>query len=303
MKLKVGIVGYGNLGKALEKQISKNPEYELVDVFSRRKLDCCKSYDCIMDYKDEIDLLFLCSGSQSDLEQQVCQLVQHFNIIECYDNHSRMSEYLPRIDELAKENKKIALCGFGWDPGLFSLMRGLFDSLGFSPTTFWGRGLSQGHTQAIKNVDGVIDGLQFTIPNEKAMRAIKSGMAVDFASDRALHKRVCYVVANPIYWDEIRQKICNMPAYFLGYETIVKFVSQQKLDKLKSFAHKGQIVTKGDVINFSLNLESNPDFTARVLQVFARNFKVLNENQEYGAYSIFDLPVKNILLKDEIEYI
>ena len=301
MKIKVGIVGFGNLGKAVKENVLKSDFFELVAVFSRRNIDATIPYEKIESYKDKIDLLFLCGGSQNELESQSFSLIQSFNIAESYDNHSRLKNYITQLDKKAKESDKIALCSFGWDPGLFSLIRGLFDSLDYPPYTFWGKGLSQGHTQAIKNIDGVTDGLQFTIPNKKMISKIKSGEKVE--TGKNLHKRECFVVAKKEDQKRIENQIKTMKDYFEGYETSVNFVSQNRLNKLKSFAHKGEVLTLKNTLGFSLNLPSNPDFTSRVLTKFAKNYISLKNKREYGAFTIFDLPLKNILPKDKFEYL
>lgn len=301
MKIRVGIVGYGNLGKAVERQLLKNDMFELVGIFSKRSLPNTISYDQIEEYKDNIDLLFLCGGSQNELEKQGIRLIENFNIVESYDNHARLKSYISKIDRLAKKNKKVALCSFGWDPGLFSFMRGLFDSIGFKPYTFWGKGLSQGHTQAIKNIDGVIDGLQFTIPNDKIKTKIRSGQ--EFMQSKAFHKRLCYVVAKSCEKERIKREIITMPDYFDGYETRVNFVSQKKLDALRSFAHRGEVMTQSNIMNFSLSLPSNPYFTAAVNVAYSLAIKKLLFSKKYGAYTIFDLPLSSILKKDKFEYL
>lgn len=301
MKVSVGVVGYGNLGASVAKILRESDEFELKAIFSKRDLPFAESYSKILDYEGKIDLLFVCGGSQNELEDQTRFLIEHFSLIESYDNHARLDEHINELDLLAAENNKIALCSFGWDPGLFSLMRGLFDSLGCEPYSFWGRGLSQGHTQAIKNISGVKDGLQFTVPNEEILSAIKSGAHVQVS--KKFHKRVCYVVCEEREQKRIEDEIKNMPDYFLGYETEVNFVSQSKLNSLKSFAHKGEVATSGNVMNFSLNLPSNPDFTARVMTTFARAYAKLKADNICGAFDIFDIPLSAITPKDPHLYL
>ena len=301
MKLNVGIVGYGNLGKAVEKNIKKSDEFNLVAIFSKRNLSNTINYKNIDEYKDKIDILFLCGGSQNELEKQGIKLIKNFNIIDCYDNHDKLKNYISKIDFLAKKNKTVSLCSFGWDPGIFSFMRGLFDGLGYRPYTFWGKGLSQGHTQAIKNIDGVKDGLQFTIPNNKIKNKIKGGKEIE--QNKKFHRRLCYVVCNLQDREKIKKKIINMPDYFEGYKTTVKFVSQKKLNMLKTFSHRGEVVSTSNVLNFALTLPSNPDFTATVLVSFARAIKGLLNDKKFGAFTIFDLPLSSILKKNKFEYL
>ena len=301
MKIKVGIVGYGNLGKAIEKKVNQSENFELVAIFSKRKLSNTIDYRDIEEYKNKIDILFLCGGSQNELEDQGKKLIENFNIVDSYDNHTRLKRYIFDIDSLAKKNKKVALCSFGWDPGLFSMMRALFDSLGFAPYTFWGKGLSQGHTQAIKNIEGVIDAVQFTLPNKQIEKRIKQGE--DVKRDKSFHKRLCYVVARNKEQERIKKQIITMPDYFDGYETLVHFVSQEKLDTIKSFAHKGEVITQNNTMSFSLNLLSNPEFTATVATTFAGAIYRLSKEKKYGAYTILDLPINRILKKDKFEYL
>ncbi len=301
MKIPVGVVGYGNLGRSVVENLQNDKTFQLEAVFSRRDLPIATSYSDILKFKDKIELLFVCGGSQNELEEQTNFLIKHFNLIESYDNHNRLKSHIQDLDLAAKGHQKIALCSFGWDPGLFSLMRGLFDSLGQNPYSFWGKGLSQGHTQAIKNIDGVIDGLQFTLPNKDIVAKIKNGESVKVSKE--FHKRLCYVVCSKEKRAEIEHKIKSMPDYFLGYETEVKFVSQESLDKLKSFAHKGQVLTSNNTMNFSLNLPSNPKFTANVMTTFARAYPKLKEEKKFGAHDIFDIPMKYVLKEEPYRYL
>lgn len=301
MKVSAGVVGYGNLGASVAKLLKESEEFELKAIFSKRDFPFAEKYSRILDYEGKIDLLFVCGGSQNELENQTRFLIKHFNLIESYDNHARLKGHIDELGALAVKHEKIALCSFGWDPGLFSLMRGLFDSLGYAPYSFWGKGLSQGHTQAIKNISGVKDALQFTVPNVQIIDAIKRGEEKEVSKN--FHKRVCYVVCEKSEQKRIENEIKNMPDYFLGYETSVNFVSQSVLDGLKSFAHKGEVITQSNVLNFSLNLKSNPDFTARVMTTFARAYAKLKQDKIYGAFDIFDLPLSAILTKNPHEYL
>ena len=300
MKTPVGIVGYGNLGKAVAEKLKTSHDFQLVAIFSKRKLPNCVDYKDILNYKDKISILFLCGGSQNELEDQAFSLIKHFNIIECYDNHQRLKSYITKLNKLAKQHKKIALCSFGWDPGLFSMMRGLFSAMGEKAYTFWGKGLSQGHTQAIKNVKNVIDAIQFTVPNEELIKKIKQGTSLDCSE--AFHKRMCFVTAEKEHYPQIEEHITHMKDYFDTSSTVVSFVSQKELDTLKSFAHKGEVLTKNNKMNFSLNLPSNPDFTASVLTTFAKNIENLQKEKQFGAHTIFDIPMKNIV-DDKFKYL
>lgn len=292
MKINVGIVGYGNLGKAIEEQIQNNKIFNLIGIFSRRNLSNTTPLEQIVDYKNKIDVLFLCGGSQNDLEIQATKLIKHFNTIDCYDNHNRLESYVNKMNSLAKTHNKVALCAFGWDPGLFSLMRGLFSSLGYIPNTFWGKGTSQGHTQAIKQIDGVIDAIQFTVPNPEAIEKTLNGM---FVEKEKMHTRECYVVCEKQNEEKIKNQIINMPDYFKGYSTHVSFVSQEELNEMKTYSHKGTVLTKNNTINFSLNIDSNPNFTANIMINFAKSIKNLINENNFGAYTIYDIATNNIM--------
>lgn len=300
MKIPVGIVGYGNLGKAVEKCLKSSDIFECKAIFSKRDLPNTEKVKNIMRYKNKISLLFLCGGSQNELETQAFEYIQNFNIIESYDNHQRLKNYILKLDNLCKSYRKIALCSFGWDPGIFSFMRGLFDCLGYHPFTFWGKGLSQGHTQAIKNIPHVKDAVQFTIPKEEIINKIKKGDIQN--QGKHFHIRECFVVAEEKYQEKIKNQIENMKDYFKGYETYINFISQDKLDSMKSFAHKGIVLTKDNVMNFSLNLPSNPDFTAGIMTTFAKSITWLKEKKKYGSHTIFDLPL-SCIVEDKFKFL
>lgn len=298
MKTKVAIVGYGNLGKAIYNNITQSDEFELVGIFSRRQLPNVLHISKLSEYKDKIDLIFLCMGSKTDLEQYGEKLIKDFNIVDSYDNHNKLKTYIKKVDAIAKQNNKTYICSVGWDPGLFSYMRCLIYCLGLTPHTFWGKGLSQGHTQAIKNIKGVKDGLQFTIPNAVALNNIKTGKQ----NKLPLHNRVCYVVANKQDMARIKNEIVTMPDYFFGYDTKVHFVSQEKLNSLKNYSHKGCVLSTGNIINFSLSLSSNPDFNASIMIAYSRAIKYISQHGKYGAYTILDIPAKYILRDKEDKF-
>ena len=301
MKIPVGIVGYGNLGKAVEKCLKKSKKFELVAIFSRRNVEGTTSIAKLQKYVGKIELLFLCGGSQNEIEQQALTLIKYFNIVESYDNHSRLKTFHKQLNTIALKNKKIALCSLGWDPGIFSFVRGFFDCLGYPACTFWGKGTSQGHTQALKNISGVKDALQFTIPNKKIIDKIKSGEKVE--PSKNFHKRDCFIVCENADKASIKKSILSMEDYFEGYETTVHFVSQEKLDSLKTFSHKGEVFVESNIMNFSLNLPSNPDFTARVMTSLAHHYESLKQKEDYGVHTIFDLDLKNILPEDKYIYL
>ena len=299
-KIRVGIVGFGNVGKEIAKQLEANKDFELIAIFSRRKISGCVEFEKLKGYIDKIDILFLCVGSQSDLEHVAFETIKNFNTIDCYDNHNRLKDYISKMDILAKQNKRVALSAMGWDPGLFSLIRTLFAGLNFEPFTFWGKGLSQGHTQAIKALPNVLDAIQFTIPNQKAKQQIKDvGCWTD---TKSMHKRLCYVVCDKQFQTEVKRQIKTMPDYFLGYDTTVKFVTQQELDSLKSFAHKGEVVTEFDTIKFELDLKSNHAFTAHVMICYAFVLFDLIYEKQFGAKTCLDIPVSK-LVDDKYKYL
>lgn len=300
-KLKVGIVGYGNLGREVERQVKLNSQFELVAIFSRRKIEGLLPFEEIENFKGKIDMMFLCVGSQNELEQTAFRVIKNFNTLDCYDNHARLKAYIQKQNKLAKENDKVALCALGWDPGLFSLMRGLFASIGRTPYTFWGKGLSQGHTQALKAIPHVEDAIQFTLPNKQAINKVKHGAQIK--ADKHLHKRLCYVVCEREHEAEIKKQIVSMPDYFLGYKTTVKFVTQTQLDKIKNFAHKGVVLTPNEEMEFNLNLPSNPAFTASVVLGYACAVLKLVEAKKFGAFTVFDLPLNLILPTEKWNYI
>lgn len=301
MKINVGIVGFGNLGKALATTLKENSSFNLVQIFSKRKLPGLDHVSNIKLYKNKIDLLFLCGGSKDELELQAQKYINDFSIMESYDNHSKLKSHITKLDASAKESNKIALCSFGWDPGLFSFARGLFDSLGCTPFTFWGKGLSQGHTQAIKNIKGVIDGLQFTIPNKKFFSQINRNKITH--QSKAFHIRKCYIVCDKKDRQKIKQEIITMPDYFEGYKTYVKFISSRGLEKIKNFAHQGIVTTPRRVFEFRLKTKSNPMLTAKIMCTFARAYTKLIAEKSWGAFTIYDIPFNSILLKDKFDYL
>ena len=296
----MGIVGYGKLGKAVEKNILKNKYFNLIKIFSRRKLSNCEDFNKIERYKKKIQMLFICVGSQSGLEDINYNLANSFNLIDVYDNHSKLKKYVYKLNTKSKENQKVCLCALGWDPGIFSLIRGLFNFLGFNYITTWGKGVSQGHTNAIKNINGVIDSIQFTVPVKKQLKLFKNKGIV---KKEKLHLRKCYVVANKENQSNIKRSILNMEHYFKGYKTKVQFVSQKRLNKLKTDKHKGEIIVQNNKAGFFLNLKSNPEFTAHIMVLYAKVMVYYIKNKEYGAYTIFDIPIKKLIYGNEYNYL
>lgn len=315
-KIKVGIVGYGNLGKGVEKAIKQNPDFDLIGIFTRRNVKDIKTISDvkvlntkdILDWKGKLDILILCGGSAIDLPIQGPDLLRHFNTIDSYDNHAKIPEYYAKMNQAGIAGGKLGLISIGWDPGLFSIMRLLFETiLPKSHTeTFWGPGVSQGHSEAIRKIPGVIDAIQYTIPIKEAIEKAEEGKTNLIAREK--HLRECYVVIeNEINKDEIEKSIKTMPNYFADYDTIVNFVSLTELkEKHNKMPHGGIVLTQGitdentkQLMKFFLQLESNPEFTANVLLSCARaTFKMAKEGKT-GAITIFDLPLSYLSPKEE----
>ena len=305
-KIRIGILGYGNLGRGAVLAVQQNPDMELTGVFTRRDP---KSIACdapvyqendLMSMQDKIDVLILCGGSATDLPVQSPEYAKHFHIVDSFDNHSNIPQHFEACDRAAKETGHIALISTGWDPGLFSLMRVLFD--GVLPQgqgyTFWGKGVSQGHSDAIRRVAGVQDARQYTVPVESALAQVRAGENPTLSVGEK-HKRVCYVVAQPdADKARIEQEIKTMPGYFADYDTTVHFITQEELRRDHSgIPHGGFVIHTGETgqthkqkMEFSLALDSNPEFTASVLVACARAVMRLAEKTDYGAKTILDIP-------------
>lgn len=305
-KIKVGIVGYGNLGKGVELALKQNPDFELKAIFTRRdvasfngntKMVCISD---VLDYKGEIDVMILCGGSANDLPVQCPMLSAHFNTVDSYDNHNKIPEYFSKINEVALASDKVSLISVGWDPGLFSLNRLLAESI--LPQgkcyTFWGKGVSQGHSDAIRRIKGVKKGIQYTIPVKEAIDKVRTCENPTLAvCDK--HKRICYVVAEESEdINRIEKEIKSMPNYFADYDTEVYFISEEEMLKNHSkMPHGGFVIRTGITGNcnkqrmeFSLALESNPEFTSSILVAYARAVNRLSSEGKSGAFSVFDIP-------------
>lgn len=317
-KIKIGIVGYGNLGKSAEIGLRDNMDMELVGVFTRRDASSLNiltegvkaySIDDAVSMVDQIDVMLLCGGSMSDLPAQGPMLASMFNTVDGFDTHARIPEYYDSVDKAATTAKKVSIIASGWDPGMFSLNRLYAEAI--LPTgknyTFWGKGVSQGHSDAIRRVEGVVDARQYTIPISNAIETIRSGQTPDLTAGM-MHKRECFVVAKEGEdLARIENDIKTMPNYFADYETIVHFISKDELDKNHSgIPHGGFVFRSGrtganaensHVIEYSLSLASNPDFTANVLLACARAAYRLHKKGEYGAKTIFDIAPAYLSLK------
>ena len=309
--IKVAIVGYGNLGRGAEAAIKQSPDMQLVAVFSRRDptsvtlIDSSVpvyAMDDIKEYKDDIDVLILCGGSKSDLPEQGPALASLFNIVDSFDTHAKIPEYFAALDTPAQKANKVAMLSVGWDPGLFSINRLYGEAiLPVGETySFWGKGLSQGHSDAVRRVDGVQAGVQYTLPSESAMARVRSGEQPTL-STRDKHVRECYVVlADGADVDTVRNSIVTMPDYFADYDTTVHFIDQQTLDSEHSkMPHGGFVIRSGisgidneqndQTMEFSLKLGSNPEFTASVLVAYARATYKMNLAGETGAKTVLDV--------------
>lgn len=306
--IKVGIAGYGNLGKGAEKAVLAAPDLELFGVFTRRDPASVQTrsgapvyaMDEADKYKDDIDVMILCGGSATDLPEQTPALASLFNVVDSFDTHARIPEHFENVDRAARAAGRTAAISIGWDPGLFSLLRLLSESIlpDGASYTFWGKGVSQGHSDAIRRIEGVADAKQYTIPVPEAIEAVRSGSQPEL-NTRQKHTRECFVVAEEgADLDRIEQEIKTMPNYFSDYDTTVHFISQEELDKNHAgLPHGGFVLRSGNtgenhhLIEFSLNLDSNPEFTASVLAAVARAVVKLNKEGQTGAKTIFDLPI------------
>lgn len=306
--IRIGIVGYGNLGRGVETSIQKNPDLQLVGIFTRRAPETVKPcfaetsvfhMDSLSEFKDKIDVLILCGGSKDDLPQQTPQLASQFNTVDSFDTHARIPEFFDAVNAPALANKKTAMISIGWDPGMFSINRLFGEALlpDGETYTFWGKGLSQGHSDAIRRVNGVKAGVQYTIPSTDAIEKVRSGSRPQL-STKDKHTRECYVVLeNGADAKAVEQAIVTMPDYFADYNTTVNFIDEETLRKEhNSMPHGGFVIRSGNssaeqnqVIEFSLKLDSNPEFTASVLVAYARACYRMNQTGQYGAKTAFDV--------------
>ncbi len=309
--IRIGIYGYGNLGRGVENAIRQNDDMELVAVFSRRDPASVKintpgvavlKAEEAANMTDKIDVMIICGGSATDLPVQTPALAKLFNVVDSFDTHAKIPEHFDRVDEAAKASGKTAMISVGWDPGMFSLNR-LYGSAilpNGKDYTFWGKGVSQGHSDAIRRVDGVADGKQYTVPVQAALDAVRSGSAPELTT-REKHTRECFVVAQEgADKAKIEQEIKSMPNYFADYDTMVNFISQEELNANHAgIPHGGFVIRSGKtgadlenthIIEYSLKLDSNPEFTASVLVCFARAAARMNAEGMSGCKTVFDVP-------------
>lgn len=307
-RIRVAIAGYGNLGRGVESALAQNPDMRLVGVFSRRDpasvtlLDSnvpVYAMDTIEQYQDDVDVMILCGGSKSDLPEQGPYLAQFFNTVDSFDTHAKVPEYYAALDQSARESGRVAMLSVGWDPGLFSINRLFGEAIlpAGETYTFWGKGLSQGHSDAVRRVPGVQAGVQYTLPSEDAIARVRSGERPEL-STREKHKRECYVVlAEGAEADVVRESIVSMPDYFADFDTTVNFIDQATFEKEhSSMPHGGFVIRSGhtgvdstQTIEYSLALDSNPEFTASVLVAYARAVHRLARVNDIGAKTVFDI--------------
>ncbi len=311
MKTRIGILGYGNLGRGIECAVRETGDMELCAVFTRRDPSAITlktenvpvvSVKEIEDWKDKIDVLVLCGGSATDLPVQTPAYAKMFNVIDSFDTHANIPQHFAAVDAAAKESGHTAMISVGWDPGMFSLIRAYSSAIlpNGKDYTFWGKGVSQGHSDAIRRIEGVADAKQYTIPVDAALEAVRSGENPEL-STRQKHTRECFVVlkegADP---EKVRKEIVEMPNYFSDYDTTVHFISAEELARDHSeLAHGGFVFRSGStginhehkhVIEYSLKLDSNPEFTSSVIIAYARAVRRLNDKGDTGCKTVFDIP-------------
>lgn len=308
--MKLGILGYGNLGRGVELAVKQNDDVELVAVFTRRNPETLKiNSDAevvhvseLENYKSKIDVLILCGGSATDLPEQTPECVKMFNVIDSFDTHAKIPEHFANVDKSAKESGKLGIISVGWDPGMFSLNRLYANCIlpNGSDYTFWGRGVSQGHSDAIRRIEGVKDAKQYTVPVPKALDAVKNcENPILTTGDK--HTRECYVVLEDgADAERVEKEIKTMPNYFADYETTVHFISEDELKKNHSRINHGGFVFRtgktgvngenNHVIEYNLKLDSNPEFTSSVLVAYARAAYRMNKEGQTGCRTVFDVP-------------
>ena len=300
--IRIGICGYGNLGKGVEKAIKYNPDMELVGIFSRRDIQTKEPLIKIEEFeknKKNIDVVIMCGGSATDLPEQVPMFAKLYNTVDSFDTHKNIPEYYDTVDKINKQSNTVSLISAGWDPGLFSINRLYSEAIipNGKTYTFWGKGVSQGHSDAIRRIKGVKNAIQYTIPIEKAIEQIRNKKLPEL-TNREKHIRECYVVLEEnADKDEVQEKIKSMKNYFLEYDTIVHFITEEELKTNHSkMPHGGFVIHSGatseknkQVIEYSLKLDSNPEFTASVLVAYARAVYRLSLKGEYVAKTVLDI--------------
>ena len=318
--IRIGIYGYGNLGRGVEKAVKKNDDMELVAVFTRRDpksliIDTptakVVNIKDVLEYKDKLDVMIICGGSATDLPEMTPELAKNFNVIDSFDTHANVPTHFKNVNASAEANGHVAIISVGWDPGMFSLNRCIMSAVlpDGKDYTFWGKGVSQGHSDAIRRIKGVVDARQYTCPVEKALEEVRSGKNPEL-STRERHTRLCYVVAEEGADKALIEKqIKEMPNYFADYDTTVNFISLEELKKNHNgIPHGGFVIRTGEtsnnvkhVIEYSLKLDSNPEFTGSVLISYARAAARLNARGEKGCKTVFDIAPKDLVNVDYSE--
>ncbi|MFJ7953169.1 diaminopimelate dehydrogenase [Lysinibacillus sp. NPDC096418] len=307
-KIRVGIVGYGNLGRGVEYAVSQNPDMEVVAVFTRRDPSLVNVasnasvylVDDAEKFQNDIDVMILCGGSATDLPEQGPHFAQWFNTIDSFDTHAKIPEFYATVDKVAQQSGKVSVISVGWDPGLFSLNRVLGEAVLPVGTTytFWGDGLSQGHSDAVRRIEGVKNAVQYTLPIKDAVERVRNGENPEL-STREKHARECWVVlAEGADAAKVEQEIVTMPNYFDEYNTTVNFISEEEFNANHTgMPHGGFVIRSGEsgandkqILEFSLKLESNPNFTSSVLVAYARAAYRLSQAGDKGAKTVFDIP-------------
>ncbi len=310
MSIRIGIYGYGNLGRGVECAVKNNADMTLAAVFTRRNPETVKlltgnvpvySANDALKHRDEIDVMIMCGGSATDLPVQTPMLAEYFNVVDSFDTHAKVPDHFANVDEAAKKGNKTGIISVGWDPGMFSLNRMYAEAVlpDGSDYTFWGKGVSQGHSDAIRRIDGVLDARQYTVPVESALEAVRSG-SNPVLSTREKHTRECFVVAKEgADLEKIENEIKTMPNYFADYDTTVHFITMEELQRDHAgIPHGGFVIRSGKtgmngenkhIIEYSLKLDSNPEFTASVIAAYARAAYRMNKNGEIGCKTVFDV--------------
>ena len=309
-QIRIGILGYGNLGKGVECAVKQNDDMKLAAVFTRRAPESLKiltegvpvyaAADAAA-HADEIDVLILCGGSATDLPTQTPEMAKYFNVIDSFDTHARIPEHFANVDAAAKESGKIGIISCGWDPGMFSLNRVYASAVlpSGKDYTFWGKGVSQGHSDAVRRIEGVVDARQYTIPVEEALEQVRSGSNPELTT-RQKHTRECFVVAEEgADLARIEKEIVTMPNYFADYDTTVHFISMEEMKANHSgIPHGGFVIRSGKtgwnrenshIIEYSLKLDSNPEFTASVIVAYSRAAYRLSQEGQSGCKTVFDI--------------
>ena len=317
--IKVAIVGYGNLGRGVTLAVQKAKDMECVGIFTRRDPSALNpivdypvySIDKINDFKGKVDVLLLCGGSATDLPNTTAELLKDFNTVDSFDTHAKIPEYFEKLDKVAKENGTLSAISIGWDPGVFSIARMLFGAVlpDGNDYTFWGKGVSQGHSDAIRRINGVKNAIQYTIPKDQALQSVREGLNPSLTT-RDKHLRECFVaVEDGACKEAIESEIKSMPNYFADYDTIVNFVSEQEVSEMqKKLSHGGFVFRTGNtteqnahVLELSLKLDSNPEFTGSVLTAYARAVARMAKEGKTGCVTVYDIPLKYLSPLSESE--